>query len=82
MNKTQIIEAAFEVIKASTEWEMKGEAYKYWIDGIITVTDSLLDKINEENKNIVVSNWLYYRSYKKRIIDLCGGGINIHINGW
>ena len=56
MNKTQIIEAAFEVIKASTEWEMKGEAYKYWIDGIITVTDSLLDKINEENKNIVVSN--------------------------
>lgn len=50
MDKNEIIETAFETIKESTEWglEDEGKTYGHWIDGVVTVTDKLLEKINEE----------------------------------
>ncbi len=54
MNKDQIIEAAFNTIKSSTEWGMEedGKIYGYWINGIISVVEDLLEKINKEEKEI------------------------------
>lgn len=51
MNKNQIIETAYKTIKESIDWgiEDKSNTYGYWIDGVVTVVDNLLDKIKEEN---------------------------------
>ena len=50
MDKNQIIETAFETIKESTEWGLEDESktYGHWIDGVVTMTDNLLDKMKEE----------------------------------
>lgn len=50
MDKNQIIETAFETIKESTEWglEDKSDRYGHFIDGVVTMTDNLLDKLKEE----------------------------------
>lgn len=54
MDKHQIIETAFEIIKDSTEWgtECKdNKGYGYWIGGVITVVEELLMKIDEKNNS-------------------------------
>ncbi len=58
MDKNQIIETAFEVIKESTEWgiEDKSDRYGHFIDGVVTVVDRLLYKINEEKNSRPVEN--------------------------
>lgn len=51
MDKNQIIEIAFETIRESTEWGIEEEdckAYGHFVDGVVTMTDALLDKIKEE----------------------------------
>ena len=52
MDKNQIIETAFEAIKESTEWgiEDKSDRYGHWVDGVVTMADSLLKKINDEKE--------------------------------
>jgi len=50
MEKNQIYETAFETIKESTEWgieEENSKIYGHFVDGVVTVVDNLLDKINE-----------------------------------
>ncbi len=55
MDKNQIIETAFETIKESTEWglDTKGKTYGNWIDGVVTVVDNLLKKINKKDDTTV-----------------------------
>ena len=50
MDKNQIIETAFETIKEATEWEMedKSDRYGHFVDGVVTMTDNLLNKLKEE----------------------------------
>lgn len=50
MDKNQIIEAAFETIRESTEWGIgdKSDRYVHFVDGVVTMADALLNKINEE----------------------------------
>lgn len=58
MDKNEIIETVFETIKESTEWGLEDESktYGHWIDGVVTMADNLLNKINEEkNKKHVES---------------------------
>lgn len=56
MNRNQVIETAFETIRESTEWgiDEEGKIYGNWVDGVIAMTNNLLDKINEENKRPLV----------------------------
>lgn len=58
MDKNQIIETAFEAIRESTEWGIgeKGRVYRHFIDGIVTIVDRLLDKINEEKNGRLIEN--------------------------
>ena len=58
MDKTQILETAFEAIKDSTEWgiECKDQTYGHWVDGVVTVVDNLLNKISEENNGRTIEN--------------------------
>lgn len=58
MDENLIYKAAFETIKESTEWgiEEEGKTYGHWIDGVVTVVDSLLDKINEEKNRKPVAD--------------------------
>ena len=59
MDKNQIYETAFETIKESTEWGIEEEdskIYGHWIDGVVTVVNSLLDKLKEENNDRPVEN--------------------------
>lgn len=53
MDKNRIIETAFETIKESTEWglEDKSDRYGHWVDGVVTMTDNLLDKLKEEKND-------------------------------
>lgn len=53
MDKNQIIEAAFETIKESTEWgiEDKSNRYGHFVDGVVTMTDNLLNMLKEGNSN-------------------------------
>ena len=59
MDKNQIIETAFETIKESTEWglEDKSDRYGHWVDGVVTMTDNLLDKLKEENNGRPVEKY-------------------------
>ena len=58
MDKNQIIETAFEAIRESTEWgiEEEGRVYGHFVDGIVTIVDRLLDKINEEKNGRLIEN--------------------------
>lgn len=53
MDKSQVIEIAFETIEESTEWGMKedGKTYGHWINGVVTMTANLLDMIKEEKND-------------------------------
>lgn len=50
MNKNEIIETAFEVIKTSTEWGTSEDsrAYGCWVDGVVTIVDRLIKNIDEK----------------------------------
>lgn len=58
MDKNQIIEAAFETIKESTEWgiEDKSDRYGHFVDGVVTMTDIILNKMKEEKNCRPVEN--------------------------
>lgn len=58
MDKNQIIEAAFETIKESTEWEIedKSDRYGHFVDGVVTMTDNILNKMKEEKNCRPVEN--------------------------
>lgn len=58
IDKNQIMEATFEIIKESTEWGINEESkiYGHWVDGVVTVVDNLLDKIKEESGRKPVGN--------------------------
>lgn len=58
MNKNQVIETAFETIKESTEWgiEDKSDRYGHFVDGVVTMTDNLLNKMKEEKNCRPVEN--------------------------
>lgn len=57
-DKNQIIEAAFETIKESTEWgiEDKSDRYGHFVDGVVTMTDNILNKMKEEKNCRPVEN--------------------------
>lgn len=59
MDKNQIIETAFETIKESTEWglEDKSDRYGHWVDGVVMMTDNLLDKLKEEKNGRPVEKY-------------------------
>ena len=52
MNRNTIIETAYRTIKSNTEWgvECENKAFGYFIDGIISMTESLLEKFNEDGR--------------------------------
>ena len=58
MDKNQIIETAFETIKESTEWgiEDKSDRYGHFVDGVVTMTDNLLNKMKEDKNCRPVEN--------------------------
>ena len=58
MDRSQIIETAFETIKESTEWgiEDEGKTYGHFVDGVVTMTDNLLDKLNEQDNNVTADD--------------------------
>lgn len=47
MNKTMILETAFETINESLEWgfECEKNEYENYINGVVDITNKLLDKI-------------------------------------
>ena len=51
MDKSTVLEIAFETIKESTEWAMEcdDKNYNYWITGVVAMTDKFLDKFNKKN---------------------------------
>jgi hypothetical protein len=54
MDRNQIFKTAFEVIKESTEWGIDEDSkiYGHWIDGVVTVVDSLIEKIDKQNSKV------------------------------
>lgn len=55
MDKNRILEITFETIKESTEWglDCDNKNYGYWIDGVVAMTESLLDELD---KTVSVTN--------------------------
>lgn len=58
MDRNQIIDTTFEVIGESTEWGKgeEGKVYGHFVDGIVTVVERLLDKIDEEKNKKPVTD--------------------------
>lgn len=54
MNRNQIFETTFEIIKESTEWGIDEDSKicGHWIDGVVTVVDSLIEKIDKQNSKV------------------------------
>lgn len=55
MDKNRILEIAFETIKDSTEWgiECEDKSYGHYVDGIVRMTDNLLDEFNKKNCDMI-----------------------------
>lgn len=51
MDKNKIIEVAYETIKESTEWGIvnEGKEYGNWIDGVVAMTDALINEIDKKD---------------------------------
>lgn len=47
MNRIDVLEAMYEVLEDSTEWAIgsKDDSYAYFVDGILAMTDVMLNKI-------------------------------------
>lgn len=56
MDKNKVLEIAFKTIKDSTDWgiECEDKTYGYWIDGVVAMTESVLDEF--ENCDSVIQN--------------------------
>lgn len=56
MDKNKVLEIAFKTIKDSTDWgiEREDKTYGYWIDGVVAMTESVLDEF--ENCDSVIQN--------------------------
>lgn len=51
MNRANILETTYEVIKDSLEWaDSYKEKYCNYIDGVMTMTDYLLVRLEKENE--------------------------------
>lgn len=57
IDKNRILEIAFETIKDSTEWgiESENKLYGYYVDGVVAMTDRLLDEFTKKHNDI--SEW-------------------------
>ena len=55
MNKTDILESMYEIIKDSTEWAIGGEdrEYIYFVDGVMSMTDMMLAKLELKEANMM-----------------------------
>ena len=49
MNRNTVIEIAYKTIKDNVEWgaECENKTFGYFIEGIVSMTDALLEKFNE-----------------------------------
>lgn len=50
MNKLTILEAMYEVIKDSTEWGVSEKEYGMFVDGVVAMTETMLEKEKERMK--------------------------------
>ena len=53
MNRNAVIETAYKTIKSNTEWgvECESKAFGYFIDGVISVTETLLERFSEDGRS-------------------------------
>ena len=51
----RVLEIAFETIKNSTEWgiDCEDKSYGHYVDGVIRMTDNLLDEFNKKDCNMI-----------------------------
>lgn len=55
MNRIDILEAMYEALEDSTEWAIgsKDDSYTYFVDGILAMTDVMLEKEKEIHKRMI-----------------------------
>ena len=53
MNRSTILEAMYEVIKDSTEWGVSEKEYGMFVDGVVAMTDAMLEKEEEMHKRMI-----------------------------
>lgn len=51
MNRSTILEAMYEVIKESTEWGLGEKDYGQFVDGVVAMTEKILELSYEEYKH-------------------------------
>lgn len=53
INKNEIIEAAFNVIKSSLEWgcDCAGVDYAYYIDGVVAMAEEMICKFDDAEED-------------------------------
>ena len=53
MIKTLVLEAMYEAVSESLEWgiDCKDGSHSYFIDGIVAVTERMLEKLEDEGNN-------------------------------
>ena len=53
MSRSVILEAMYEVIKDSTEWGVSEKDYGMFVDGIVAMTEAVLQKEELIHKNMI-----------------------------
>lgn len=53
MNRFTILEAMYEVIRESTEWGLGEKDYGQFVDGVIAMTEAMLEKEKEIHKRMI-----------------------------
>lgn len=53
MNRMDVLEAMYEVVKDSTEWGVSENEYGMFVDGVVAMTDAMLEKEKERHKRMI-----------------------------
>lgn len=53
MNRMDILESMYEVIKDSLDWGLDTKEYGYFVDGVVAMTEVMLKRLRD--KQLVIS---------------------------
>lgn len=55
MDRMTVLEAMYETVKESLDWafECRDDDYSYYMDGVVDVTEKMLEKIEERHRELI-----------------------------
>lgn len=63
IDKNKVYEATYETIKENLEWGLGEKDYSYFVDGVIAMTETLLNKFQITTTTTATSGYIAVAEY-------------------